>query len=182
MAMKTIKNQRFLVSQRPLSFRKAFFFSLDAFFAILIFTLMLVSVYGYFVGTQELRQQYYFSEDLFDIFINTKMGELSFYEEGDGNFRQYVLDNHPSLITLIDGKLTIMEQIITLNNNATEEFPEANIIAEHLIDTLMEIFDDRYGFNLNVEDWFYVEEEGQQGALVSRQRFVSGVEFYSPNP
>ena len=103
--------------------------------------------------------------------------ELSFYEE---DFYQYVQDNHPSLITLIDGKLTIMEQIITLNNNATEEFPEANIIAEHLIDTLMEIFDDRYGFNLNVEDWFYVEEEGQQGALVSRQRFVSGVEIYSP--
>ena len=159
--------------------KKGFFFSTDAFFAILIFTLVLVSIYGYFIGTQELRQQYFFSEDLFDVFINTKMEEWNGFE----NFKTNIDENEDYLIhrTLIDEKLTIMEQLITLNNNVTDINPEGNEIANNLIGRLtLNLFDARYGFNFNVREWFYLEDEGNPNAIVARQRFVSGVRKIQP--
>ncbi len=156
--------------------KKGFFFSLDAFFAIIIFILMLVSVYGYFINTQELRQQYFFSEDLFDIFINTKMEELNFFDDFKIDMQDEE-EGYPTHANLLDGRLTIMEQLITLNNNVSAGDPIGNEIAGDLIDTLtLDLFDERYGFNFNVRDWFSAEDE-DANAIVSRQRFVSGVKI-----
>ena len=148
--------------------KKGFFFSLDAFFAILIFTLVLVSVYGYFINTQELKQQYFFSEDLFDIFINTRMNELGgTYPEINELYNSEVDEIRNNM----DYTLTIMEQIITLKNINTEE---TDMAAESIIGNLTEnLFDDRYGFSFDVNGLIY--NEGQDpNSLVARQRFVSG--------
>jgi len=44
----------------------------------MIFILILVSIYGYFFNTQELRQQYFYSEDVLDVFTKVKMGDIDF--------------------------------------------------------------------------------------------------------
>lgn len=143
--------------------KKGFFFSLDAFFAILIFTLMLVSIYGYFVGTQELKQQYYFSEDLFDVFINIRMEEFDYenqeYMTGIKTLNEW---------GFINDDITTMEQIITLNNQGYANY--SGWIVQNLTYNL---FDPRYGFSFDIEGLIY-EEGGEQSSLVSRQRFVSG--------
>ena len=149
--------------------KKGFFFSLDAFFAIMTFILVLVSIYSYFVSTQELRQQYYFSEDLFNIFINTKMGELlsGAYPDIDDLYNSEI----PEIRDNMNPDLTVMEQIITLRNINNEE---ADMAASSIIrDLTAGLFEDRYGFSFDVEGLIY-EEGGEQNALVSRQRFVSG--------
>ena len=153
--------------------KKGFFFSTDAFLAILIFTLVLVSIYGYFIGTQELRQQYYFSEDLFDIFINTNIEEIEETESYETFLENMEID-YPEHIGLIDKKLTIMEQLITINNNVTQDDPAGDTIARELTSALISTFfeDSRYGFNFNVNEWAYLEDEGNPNAIVARQRFV----------
>ena len=56
--------------------KKGFFFSLDAFMALSLFVLILISMYLFFINSSDLNQQYYFSEDLFDVFSNIKLEEL----------------------------------------------------------------------------------------------------------
>ena len=149
--------------------KKAFFFSLDAFFAVIIFTLILVSVYGYFISTQELRQQYFYSEDLFNIFINTRMSELS--PDAYPNIYALYDSEIPEIRDNMNPDLTIMEQIVTLRNIKTEE---ANGAIKTILDELTgELFEGKYGFSFNVEDWTYGEEGGN--TIVSRRRFVSGI-------
>ena len=146
--------------------KKGFFFSLDAFFAIMIFTLILVSIYGYFINTQELRQQYYFSEDLLDIFTSVKMEEIDYPDINDLYESQIpeVRDNMYKDITVID-------QIIILKNNNTE--PALNAAQTIAIGLTENLLDERYGISFDVQGLIY-ERDKEINALVSRQRFVSG--------
>src|SRR3989344_6726960 len=145
--------------------KKGFFFSMDAFFAIMIFTLILVSVYGYFINIQELRQQYFYSEDLLDVFTNTKMGEI-----GDLEFNKNLelLKNWK----LINEDLTIMDQMILLNERGYSNYSQwifYNLTSDFL--------GGKYGsgFSIGLEEIF--ESDRNVTALVSRQRYVSGSEL-----
>ena len=142
--------------------KKGFFFSLDAFFAIMIFTLILVSIYGYFVNTQELRQQYFYSEDVLDIFTNTRMSEINYQEIGNENL---ILLNDWNLI---NPDFTIMEQVISFNNQGYSNYSQW--IVNNLTSDLLS---DRYGFSFDVEGLVY-ERELNATSVVSRQRFISG--------
>ncbi len=142
--------------------KKGFFFSLDAFFAIMIFTLILVSIYGYFVNTQELRQQYFYSEDLLDIFINTKMSEIDIVEINNENLNQLNQWN------MINPDFTIMEQVVYFNDKGYSNYSQW--IVNNLTSDLLS---DRYGFSFDVQGLIYARE-GNATSLVSRQRFVSG--------
>ena len=148
--------------------KKGFFFSLDAFFAIMIFTLVLVSIYGYFVNTQELRQQYFYSEDLLDIFINTKMDEI---DDNHPDIQDLYVSEIPEVKDNMNPDLTIMEQIIILKNTNTEPGLEA---AQTIITSLTyNLLSERYGISFDVNGLIY-EKDKEITALVSRQRFVSG--------
>jgi len=141
--------------------KKGFFFSMDAFFAIMIFTMVLVSVYGYFVSTNELRQQYYFSEDLLDLFTKIKMSEMN------------EVDTHPDLSRLkqwdlINDDLTVTDQVIYLKNKGYSNYSEW--IVNNLTSGLLS---ERYGLSFDIQGLIY-ERENEVNALVSRQRFVSG--------
>jgi len=150
--------------------KKGFFFSMDAFFAILIFTVILISIYGYFVNTHELRQQYFYSEDILDIFTNIKMEEFEV-----GNY-PYVsglyIHEDDEIRDNMDPSLTIMGQIVKLKNNNTEE---ALIGASTIITNLTSpLLGERYGFSFDLMGSIY-ESEKNITASVGRQRYVSGV-------
>lgn len=140
--------------------KKGFFFSLDAFFAIMTFTLVLVSIYGYFVNTQELRQQYYYSEDVLNVFTKTKMGELIF-----NNINFEILKDGG----FINPELSIMDQIIFLNN---EGYPD---YSQWIYNNLTsDFFGERYGTSFDIGMNNIFESQKNATALVSRRRFVSG--------
>jgi len=143
--------------------RKGFFFSMDAFLAIVIFSLILISIYGYFVGVSPLKQQYYLAEDLLTTLSNVKINELDLEEYPN---IQNLKDNN--LITNED--LTIIEQII--------EFKEFNMIdeAETLLNDITDnLIPTQFGFSftLDIEEIIEGAEE-DASALVSRRRFVTG--------
>jgi len=142
--------------------KKGFFFSLDAFFAIMIFTLVLVSVYGYFVNTQELRQQYYFSEDLFNIFTSVRMEEINLESEYSTGIKQ--LNDWG----FIDMDMKLIDQVVALKNDGYSNYSEWIIR-----DMTYSLFSDRYGISFDINGLIY-EKDKEVNALVSRQRFVSG--------
>ena len=143
--------------------KKAFFFSMDAFFAVMIFTLVLLSVYSFFINVQELRQQYFYSEDLLDIFTTTKMGELN--QLSDGNYLKQLDESG-----VIDRDLTVMEQMVTLTNQGYPEY--SRWIFLNLTSGL---FGERYGLGFDIGFESIFESERNVTALVARQRFVSGM-------
>ena len=137
---------------------------MDAFFAVIIFTLILVSVYSYFISTQELRQQYFYSEDILDIFVNTKMGELNVVS--DPNHYNF---NKLNELSLINPDLTIMDQITALQYQGYPEYSQwifYNLTSD--------LFGEKYGVSFDVEGLVYQSQKNVT-ALVARQRFVSGV-------
>lgn len=141
--------------------KKAFFFSLDAFFAVIIFTLILVSIYSYFISTQELRQQYFYSEDVLDLFINTKVDELSQF------------DTNENLILLkqwnfIQPNYTIMEQISYFQDKGYNNYSQWMFY-----NLTSDFFGTKYGVEFDLEGLIYGSQKNAT-ALVSRQRFVSG--------
>lgn len=142
--------------------KKGFFFSLDAFFAIMIFTLILVSVYGYFINTHELRQQYFYSEDILNIFTKTKMNEINIDAIGNENLISLRDWN------LIDYDLIVIEQVISFKNKGYNNYSEW--IVNNLTSDLLS---KRYGFSFDIEGLVY-ERKVNVTALVSRNRFVSG--------
>lgn len=142
--------------------KKGFFFSMDAFFAILTFTIILVSIYGYFVNVHELRQQYFYSEDILDVFSNIKMEEL--------DLENYYNLNLLNTWELIDNELTIMEQMVTFSNKGY--FNYSQWIFYNLTSVLL---DERYGSSFNIGRNEIFGTEKNITASVARQRFVSGV-------
>lgn len=134
---------------------------MDAFFAILIFTVILISIYGYFINTHELRQQYFYSEDILDTFSNIKMEELNL-----GNYENL---NDLNTWDLIEPDITIMEQIISFKNQGYDNYSQW--IVYNLTSPLL---GERYGFSFDLQGSIY-ESEKDITASVGRQRYVSGI-------
>ena len=145
--------------------KKCFFFSLDAFFAVLMFSIILVSIYSFFINTQELRQQYFYSEDILDILVNTKMDELLLLQNPDYQIQS--LDQQE----LINHELTIMEQISVFQNQGNSFYSE--IIFQNLTHDFL---GEKYGVEFSLEGLIYGSDKNAT-ALVSRQRFVSSSEI-----
>lgn len=150
--------------------KKGFFFSIDAFMAILIFTVMIVSIYGYFINIHELRQQYFYSEDLLDIFINTHMNELDLSLTNYPSIFALYSDNNDEVLDNMDPSLTIMEQIVTLRNNNTAG---ASVAATTIVTNLTtDLLGSKYGFSFDLgRDEIYGTEKNITSS-VARQRFV----------
>ena len=82
--------------------KKGFIFSLDSFFAIILFTLVIFLIYVFSINSFGLNQQYFFSEDLLTTLSNVKISELD-------------LSNYP------DTEATIVEQIVNFQLNDDQE-------------------------------------------------------------
>jgi hypothetical protein len=148
--------------------KKGFFFSLGAFFAIMIFTLVLVSIYGYFVNTQELRQQYYFSEDLLDIFTSVRMEEI---KDNYQDIEDLYISEFPEVRNNMSLDITIMDQVIVLNTGTENSLNAAKVIITSLTGSLL---GERYGLSFDIDNNLVYGRDKEINALVSRQRFVSG--------
>ena len=141
--------------------KKGFFFSFDAFLALTIFVLILISIYGYFIGAIPLKQQYYLAEDLFSIFSNVKISELN-------------LGSYPNIDQLItDGKITdtnntIMKQVLEFKEN--EMIDDARTFLRDLTDDLVPR-QFGFGFTLDIDELLASEENAN--ALVSRIKYIS---------
>ena len=140
--------------------KKGFFFSLDAFFAIMIFTLILVSIYGYFVNTQELRQQYFYSEDILNIFTNTRMENLQ------------IVDTYSDLIELkqygLIQNFTVIEEVSYLQSKGYTNYSQ-----RIFYNLTHDFLGDKYGIGFDIEGLIY-ESEKNATAVVARQRYFSG--------
>ncbi|AJF62233.1 MAG: hypothetical protein QT11_C0001G0075 [archaeon GW2011_AR20] len=94
--------------------KKGFIFSLDSFFAIILFTLVIFLIYVFSINSFGLNQQYFFSEDLLTTLSNVKISELD-------------LSNYPDINSMVSsGKInyteaTIVEQIVNFQLNDDQE-------------------------------------------------------------
>ncbi|MBU2633843.1 MAG: hypothetical protein KJ674_01210 [Nanoarchaeota archaeon] len=138
--------------------KKGFFFSIDAFLALMLFTLILVFIYSFFLNMGSLQQQYYFSEDLFDVLNNVELSELEDY------------DSITQLNYIIDYNRTIMEQVVTFTINVTNK-DNATLLLTDIIGNLT----GQYGIGVDVESLIF-ERGGNATNVVVRQRIVSGEE------
>ncbi|MBL7147841.1 MAG: hypothetical protein ISS82_03380 [Nanoarchaeota archaeon] len=134
--------------------KKGLFFSSDAFIALMLFVVVLVSIYSYIIISSGMQQQYYFSEDLLDVFSEVTVGELSI---ADYPSLEYFIENNPDL--------TILESIVlnTYDNNG-------DIINESIDGLISE----QYGIAFYIDDdEAIINELEGSGSLVSRERLVN---------
>ncbi len=86
--------------------KKGFIFSLDSFFALIMFTLFTIMIYFFFIFSSPTIQQYYFSEDLLNVLSSTKISDLS---------PSYVnINNMINNGTIKDTSSSVLEAIISL--------------------------------------------------------------------
>jgi uncharacterized ion transporter superfamily protein YfcC len=144
--------------------KKGFFFSIDAFFALILFVLIIMAIYTFFINVGSLRQQYYFSEDLFNVMNNVKIRELD-----ETSYTEMV-----NLAELNDN-MTIMEQIVTyqLNDSCVECIDDAKLLAGMIIGGLI---DKQYGASLDIQgNRLWPSSTPESGTnIVVRQRISSG--------
>jgi len=145
--------------------KKGFFFSLDGFFALILFGLFLAMIYSYFVSEPRLEQPFYFSEDVLDVFSNVKINELE-------------LSQYPKITNLITtGKITnqektIFEVLVDFNSQDPKDTASSNDV----IDDLMQgIIPEQYGFGVDFSGTEVYETPGKEKInVIARQRLVLG--------
>lgn len=134
--------------------KKGFFFSMDAFFAILLFTLVITLIYLFFIAFSSLQQQYVFADDLLTLLDRTKISELD-------------LTKYPGIASLNikDKDVTIIEQVVTYYN-------QSNFYAINMtLDDLTLSLKGNYKFSLDIGGALaYGNQSSGVSNLVARSR------------
>ncbi|HLC57804.1 MAG TPA: hypothetical protein VJH95_04485 [Candidatus Nanoarchaeia archaeon] len=146
--------------------KKGFFFSLDGFFALILFGLFLSMMYSFYLSSPRMEQPFYFSEDVLDVFSNVKLSELE-------------LAKYPEITGLITaGKInnrekTVFEVLVELNSQGT---PESKKSAETVIRELtFGVVPEQYGFGVDFSGVnVYKSQEKEIINAIARQRLVLG--------
>ena len=150
--------------------KKGFFFSMDAFLALILFGTFLALIYSYYVSNPKLDQPFYFSEDVLDVFSNVKINEL--------DLNQYPVTNNliaTGVITNPDK--TIFEVLIELNNKDPPDIDDSRVMVEELVSG---IIPKQYGFSLEfnqdgIQDGIYNKDPSKQITnAIARQRIIIG--------
>ena len=144
--------------------KKGFFFSIDAFFALMLFTLIIVFIYSFFLNMGNLQQQYYFSEDLFDVLNSVKMNELD---------DSYASVSQLDQLGYVDYNISVMEEAVTYVLNDTIDNDYATLLLGDVIGNLT----GQYGIGVDIENLIF-ERGGNATNIVVRQRIVSGQEGF----
>ncbi|MEK6835800.1 MAG: hypothetical protein AABX55_02145 [Nanoarchaeota archaeon] len=151
--------------------KKAFLFSTDGFFAIMLFSLVTVLIYLFYISFTSLQQQYIFADDLLTFLDRTKINEL------DVNKDDPLSSKYPGISTLIkdgiikDTNIKIIEQIIIFKNNNN---PNDDIYIETILnDLITEGIKGNYKFALDIGDLpTYGEQPTNIANLVARRRIA----------
>ena len=144
--------------------KKGFFFSMDAFFALILFGTFLALIYSFYVGSPKLDQPFYLSEDVLDTFSNVKINEL--------DLNQY--PNTQKLITdgiITNPDKTIFEVLIELNSKG--DTANSNVLVKDLVEG---IIPGQYGFSLEFDkkDVYNKDSSKQITNAIARQRIIIG--------
>ncbi len=155
--------------------KKGFFFSLDGFFALILFGVFLAMIYSYYLSAPSLNQQLYVSEDLLDVFSNVKINEidLNSYTEVKRLVEQNVINNTDK---------TIFEVLSDFSVNK-HEYPDTDSLVRDVIGGSATggaggVVPKQYGLGIElIKDNQAREVYGGQANkpnVVVRQRLVSG--------
>lgn len=143
--------------------KKAFIFSMDAFFAIILFIFVIFIIYTFSLQFTNLNQQYFFSEDLLTDLSNVKINDLD-------------LNNYPKINQLInEGKInntdvSLVEQIVTFELN--NDNGASNMIIN---DILSKIGSEKFKSIIYVGSYgVYGNEPENSANIISRTRLSLG--------
>jgi hypothetical protein len=149
-----------------MAMKKGFFFTTDGFLAIILFTVIILGLFSYYISAKSLTQQYYYSEDLLNIFSNVKISEL------DPIY-------YPSIQTILNqpeeyNSGNVIIQQINVFYEQNQELSAIEMVEELTTGLVPE----KYGFGIIVkgEDVYSAGKENIT-ALVSRQKIVKGGDF-----
>lgn len=150
--------------------KRGFFFSLDSFLAIILFTVVLVMIYIFFIQFSPLQQQYYFSEDLLTVFSNVEIQDL------DINIDNPELSKYPRISDLVANKkindttVTLLEQIATFY--IEDDIDSATVMVD---DLSTDLFKEQYGVALDIGgEEVYSQQTEDVVSLLARQRLIIG--------
>jgi len=139
--------------------KKGFFFSSDAFIALMLFVVVLLGIYSYMVTSNNMQQQYYFSEDLMEVFSNVRAMDLP--EE-----KQLILEEG----------LTNYNQSSTISELIVQNPDEAGIIIEELTNGLISW---QYGIGLFSDEEEVYNDLENVTSSVSRTKLVKNESIFN---
>ena len=141
--------------------KRGFFFSMDAFLALLLFAVVLSLIYSFFISVPRLDQPFYFSEDVLDVFSKVKIKDLD-------------LNQYPGIESMVnDGTIsntdkTLFEILAELQLSGNGAGSQSLIE-----DILICIIPDQYGFGIDFGDTeIYTKDDREIISLIARQRLV----------
>jgi len=141
--------------------KRGFFFSMDAFLALLLFAVVLSLIYSFFISVPRLDQPFYFSEDVLDVFSKVKIKDLD-------------LNQYPGIESMVnDGTIsntdkTLFEILAELQLSGNGAGSQSLIE-----DILIGIIPDQYGFGIDFGDTeIYTKDDREIISLIARQRLV----------
>ncbi len=151
---------------------KGQFFSFDAFLALSLFIIATVLLFSFFAVKAPLTQQFYYADDITNLFANTRINELF-----ERNFfitnERY---NYPKDAQDYDDGKTVNE--VLRNMQIYGNVDSAKNLVEDLLKGLLP---EKYGFSFGIEsgicqgnDCLIVPGTGQSNFIVSREKFLRG--------
>ena len=146
--------------------KKGFFFSVDSIFALMLFGFVLANIYSFFLVSQSVDQQFYFSEDVLDIFSNVKISELD-------------LTKYAVVQTMIsDGRIknqenTLLNQVVVFREMEGESGTNAQLFVQ---DITNELIPEQYGFSIDINGEVFKKSK-EITTLVSRERLTFGESY-----
>ncbi|MBI2106416.1 hypothetical protein HYT57_00370 [Candidatus Woesearchaeota archaeon] len=142
---------------------KGFFFSIDSIFALMLFGFVLANIYSFFLVSHSANQQFYFSEDVLDIFSKVKINELD-------------LTKYTVVQTMIgDGRIknldaTLLDQVVVFREKEGEASTNAQIFVQ---DVTKGLIPEQYGFSVDVNGEVFKKSK-EVTTLISRERLTFG--------
>ena len=146
--------------------KRGFFFSLDAFFALILFGLFLSLIYASFFSAPRLEQPFYFSEDVLDVLSNVRIKELD-------------LAQYPGILNMINTGVitntdkTAFEVLVELNQKQPADTANIKVLMDDLIKGVVPV---QYGLGLDFSNQqVYVNDPAKEVTnVIARQRLVLG--------
>ncbi|MBI4158920.1 hypothetical protein HY500_01530 [Candidatus Woesearchaeota archaeon] len=143
--------------------KKGFFFSIDSIFALILFGFVLANIYSFFLVSHNTDQQFYFSEDMLNIFSKIKINELDLtkYNEiqtmiGDGRIKNQ--------------KNTLLEQVVIFREKEGDTSPNAQLFVQ---DVTKGLIPEQYGFSIDINGEVFKKSK-EVTTLISRERLTFG--------
>jgi len=146
--------------------KRGFFFSLDAFFALILFGLFLSLIYTSFFSAPRIEQPFYFSEDVLDVLSNVRISEL--------DLSQYPgITNQIATGIISNPDKTVFEILVEFNNKNPKDVANTKILLDELLNGIMPV---QYGLGVEFGGISVYNKDPTKEVtnVIARQRLVLG--------